>query len=452
MQAVSVIVRRIEPSEWRLVRELRLRALRDAPSAFSSTVEEELERTDDWWVASAERLAWFIAADTSSTPPGAAGIVAVLRATSEDPDVRSLISMWVAPPYRGTGTAGALVDAAAWWAGQDGASVLSLGVAEPNRRAVRFYERVGFVATGDSRPLRRDPTTLAIEMRLPLRTAAEPEGPARLRFAPSPAGDLHVGHVRIAVLTRILTEQQRGTFFVRLENTDRAKEVPGSRAAIISDLRWLGLLGAEPPHDQADLTASHGAALSQLEASGHIYRDGEALRFRIPTSGTMEWDDLVRGHVVVRNEDLDDPVLVRSSGSPTFYLASTVDDIDDRITHLIRAEPLLRATAKQAHIWRALGATPPQAGHVPLVTGPRGSPVKVGSAAASVPALRERGISATAMLVYLAMPEAASSKTPIGSIDEIVGRLDLRRLPRRPTTFDLRALDLLNRRLHRLDG
>jgi glutamyl-tRNA synthetase len=170
---------------------------------------------------------------------------------------------------------------------------------------------------------------------------------ARLRFCPSPAGKLHVGHVRNAVFTWILARQVGGDYFVRFENTDRAKEVPGASQAIVEDLEWLGLLGTEPPHDQANMTDSYRAALERLASAGHTYRDGNAVRFRTPTGGTLTWDDLVRGQVSVRNDDLDDPVLVRSSGEPTFYLASTVDDMDDGITHVLRPDVTLRITATQ---------------------------------------------------------------------------------------------------------
>lgn len=148
-------------------------------------------------------------------------------------------------------------------------------------------------------------------MRLALRRA-------RLRFAPSPAGDLHVGHVRAAVLTWVLARQLSGDYFVRFENTNEAKEVAGSRAAIVADLDWLGLLGTGPTHEQAVMTETHRAALECMAAAGHTYTDGGAVRFRTPSGGTVGWDDVFRGPVAVRNDDLGDPVLVRSSGTPTF--------------------------------------------------------------------------------------------------------------------------------------
>ena len=252
------------------------------------------------------------------------------------------------------------------------------------------------------------------------------------------------------MLTWILARQLDGDYFVRFENPDQAKEVPGAREIIVDDLGWLGLLGPEPPHDQSEMTDSYRVALGQLASAAHSYRDDEAVRFRLPPEGTVGWDDLVRGKVAVRNDDLRDPVLVRTSGQPTFYLASTVDDIDDLVSHVLRPEVALRMTATQIHLWRALGAEPPRVGHTPPVVGAGGRPIRIGTADATVRALRGQGLSPTAVLMYLAMPATASWKAPPNSVDEIVARLDLSRLPRRPVKFDLRALQLLDRRYRSL--
>lgn len=427
---MAVIIR--SGAEWRVVRDVRLRALREAPYAFGSTFADEHVRDDAWWIATSGRLAWFVATD-GDVP---VGLIAGLP-SSGDGRTRDVISLWVAPAYRRAGTAQALVRAVRRWASGDGATALTARVSDRNDPARRLFEKLGFAPTGRTEPLRSDPTATSVELHLAL--------PARLRFAPSPAGDLHVGHVRSAVLTWVLAGQLGGDYFVRFENTDRAKEVVGSRQGIVADLEWLGLLGTTAPRDQAGLTDAHRAALDALD--GHLYRDDGAVRFRVPAQGTVEWDDLVRGPVAVHNEDLDDPVLVRSSGAPTFYLASTVDDVNDGITHLVRSEGLVRATAKQVHIWRALGVEPMRVGHVPRVVGAQSAPVRTGGTPFTIRALRERGISAAAVVVYLAMPETASWMSPPSAVEEIVDRIHLRRLPRRPTTFDLRALETLNRRV-----
>ena len=431
------MIRRLAPGEWQLLRTVRLHALEDAPYAFGSSFAEEVGRGDDWWRASTTRLAWFVATTGPSVVP--VGLVAGLPAAIDDPDARAVISMWVDAPHRGKGVAALLLDVVERWARAEGATALVLRVSDRNERAARFYVRRGFVPTGDAEPLRSDPSALAVEMRLTLPRA-------RLRFAASSSGDLHVGHVRNAVLTEVLARQLSGSCFVRFEDTDEAKRVVSSRAAILADLEWLGLVGPEAPRDQLELTDVHREALEVLANAGWTYRDGSAMRFRIPADGSEEWDDMVRGRVAVRNGEIGDPVLVRSSGRPTFHLASTVDDIADAVTHIVRIVPMLRVTAAQRHIWRALGARPPAVGHAPPVSGPGGSPLRVGTGEGTIRSLRELGISPVALLIYLAMPQAASWKVPPVSLDEIVDDVELRGLPRRPFIFDPAALERLNRR------
>jgi ribosomal protein S18 acetylase RimI-like enzyme len=164
MSAMGLIVRRVGPSDWRLVRDVRLRALSDAPYAFGSTFKEEVGRDDSFWRISADRLAWFVALDASEP----AGVIAVLPPESDGPDRFEIISTWVAVDHRGTGVGDALMTAAREWATAASATALTLSVTEGNQPAHRFYERLGFRSTGRRRPLRSDPTVMALEMRLPL--------------------------------------------------------------------------------------------------------------------------------------------------------------------------------------------------------------------------------------------------------------------------------------------
>jgi GNAT superfamily N-acetyltransferase len=420
---VAPTIRPLTPGEWSLLRDIRLQALGDAPYAFGSTYAEERGYDDDRWINMATRLQWWLAGS-------GLGIVAALP--RDEPQV---ISMWVAPSQRATGLATRLLHTVERWARARHAGALRLRVSDRNPRARAFYERYGFIATGDSEPLRSNPAAAAVELRLALR-------PARLRFAPSPIGELHAGHVRFAALTSLLARQVSGEYFVRLEATDRAREVPGAAAAIAADLARLGLLDG-PLHEQRDMTGVHRSVLSRLDA--HLYDDAGAIRFRTPTDGTVGWDDLARGRVTVNNRDLDDPVLVRSDGSPTFFLASTAEDVDDGITHAVRTTPMLRLSAVQHHIWRALDTAPPRVGHVPLVVDARGVPLRVGRTDATVAALC-REVGASALVVYMAHPAAASLKVPPSSLDELVDVIDFARLPRRPFVFDRAALQRLNSR------
>jgi glutamyl-tRNA synthetase len=151
----------------------------------------------------------------------------------------------------------------------------------------------------------------------------------------------------------------------------------------------------------------------------------------------------------VANADLGDPVLVRRDRTPTFFLASSVDDAVDGVTHLVRPDPMRRLMAQQIHIWRCLGYPPPRIGHIPLVTAANRAPLRTGQTDFTIAALRARGISADALVMYLAMPKTASWKIPPTGPGDIVSSVDLGRVSRRPFTFDLRAVELLSRRLAR---
>jgi ribosomal protein S18 acetylase RimI-like enzyme len=439
MGDVAVVVRRLGASEWPLLRAVRLRALADAPDAFGSTFDAEAGRSDEWWAASASNLAWFVAT-AGAGGDDQVGLVAGLP-PGEEPDSRSVISMWVAATHRGRGVAVALLDAVERWARADGATALCLRVSDRNARAQRFYARQGFAPTGEREPLHSDPTANALGMRRDLR-------PARLRFAPTSSVELHAGHARNAVLTWVLARQLSGAYFVRFEDTDLAKAAGGTRDEVLEDLDWLGLAGTGPPAVQCELADAHRSALEVLTSAGLTYRDGAAIRFALPADGSEDWDDVILGRISVRNDQLQDPVLLRSSGAPTFVLASTVDDIVDAVTHLVRVDGMLRVTAVQRHIWRALDAVPPVTAHAAaLVARGGGAPLRAGRTDATIRALRDRGVRPEAVLLYLAMPQTASWKRPPAGLGEIIDQIDLRRLPHHPYTFDVGALDRLNRRV-----
>jgi GNAT superfamily N-acetyltransferase len=410
--------------------------LADTPDAFGSTYAAEVGRAREWWTESATRLAWFIA----DTGDGAAvGLVAGV-APSDATAAREVISMWVAAHCRGRGVATALLDAVERWARAGGATALLLRVSDRNVRARRFYARQGFVPTGDVEPLRSDPSALALQMRRELPRA-------RLRFAPRSAGHLHPGHVRAAVLTYAVSRPLSGDYFVRFEDTNLAAVDEQGRQGTCGDLAWLGLLGDETPHQQHELTDAHRSALARL--ASHTYRDGAAVRLRLPGEAE-EWDDLALGRVCVRCADISDPVLTRSDGSPTFFLASTVDDVVDRVTHLVRIDSMVRATAVQRAVWRALDVAPPCTAHIPVLRSHAGAPLRARGAPVTIPALRARGVRPEALLLYLAMPKTASSKHPPPNLAAVLDQIDLRWLPRRPHVFDLGSLARLSRRLDRL--
>jgi len=174
----------------------------------------------------------------------------------------------------------------------------------------------------------------------------------------------------LALLTWVLARRLEARYFVRFESTDQDRELDGARERIVADLQWLGLAGDEPPRDQSVMTESLERSVDLLRQRRLVYDDGGAVRFACPKDGCAQWDDLVLGPISVANRDLSDPVLIRSSGAPTFFLASTVDDVSDGVTHILRPDSQSRLTAAQIHIWRGLDARPPAVGHVPAMVEP----------------------------------------------------------------------------------
>lgn len=157
-------VRQLTSSEWRLLRTVRLRALRDAPHAFGSSFAEEVAKDEAWWTTTTGSMAWFVADDGEIV----VGMVASLAPTARAPRRCCVISMWVAPEWRGTSTAWDLLDSVAGWARRQGVEELELGVSESNERARRFYQRAGFTPTGTREPLRSNPSMFTMTMRLAL--------------------------------------------------------------------------------------------------------------------------------------------------------------------------------------------------------------------------------------------------------------------------------------------
>src|SRR5262245_22362549 len=194
----------------------------------------------------------------------------------------------------------------------------------------------------------------------------------RARMAPSPTGFLHIGNVRTALFNWLFARHEGGEFRLRIENTDTSREVAESTSQIQESLRWLGLHWDGPVTFQLDRAERCRAEARRLVDEGKAYEDEGAVRFRMPDEGTTGWGDLVLGPVEVRNETLDDLVLLRSDGRPTYNFASPVEDWLDGITHVIRGSDHVPNTPKQIQILRALGSEIPTYAHVPSVLGEDG--------------------------------------------------------------------------------
>ena len=267
----------------------------------------------------------------------------------------------------------------------------------------------------------------------------------RVRMAPSPTGFLHIGGVRTFLFNWLFARGRGGECLLRIENTDTSREVAASVEQIQSSLRWLGIDWDGDVTFQLDRLERCQQEARRLVDEGHAYEEEGAIRFRMPDEGTTAWDDAVKGRIEFPNEQLEDLVLVRSDGRPTYNFASPVEDWLDGITHVIRGDDHVSNTPKQIHVLRALGAEPPVYAHVPNVFGEDGKKLSKRHGAVSVDEFREAGYIAPALMNFLALLGwAPDGETTIMSRDELTERFSLERVGASPATFDYAKLDWMN--------
>jgi glutamyl-tRNA synthetase len=267
----------------------------------------------------------------------------------------------------------------------------------------------------------------------------------RVRMAPSPTGFLHIGNVRTALFNWLYARHHGGEFKLRIENTDTSREVAEAVDQIQGSLRWLGLDWDGPHTFQLDRMDDCRKVAEQLVAEGKAYEDEGAIRFRMPDEGTTAWDDVVRGRIEFPNEKLEDVVLVRSDGRPTYNFASPMEDVWDEITHVIRGDDHVSNTPKQINLIRAVGAEPPVYAHVPSVFGMDGKPLSKRHGAVTVEEFRNAGYVAPALVNFLALLGwAPDGETTIMSRDELIERFSLERVQPSPAAFDFQKLDWMN--------
>ena len=267
----------------------------------------------------------------------------------------------------------------------------------------------------------------------------------RVRMAPSPTGFLHIGNVRTFVFNWLFARGQGGECRLRIENTDTAREVFEATEYIQESLRWLGLDWDGPVTFQLDSIEHCQQVARRLVDEGKAYEDEGAIRFRMPDEGVTAWDDVVLGRVEVRNEELEDMVILRSDGRPLYNFASPLEDVQDGITHVIRGVDHVSNTPKQIQLLEALGAPIPVYGHVPNVMGADGKKLAKRHGATGIGEFREDGYLADALLNFLALLGwSYDDKTTIMSRDELVERFTLERVGSSPAIFDYAKLDWLN--------
>jgi len=304
----------------------------------------------------------------------------------------------------------------------------------------------------------------------------------RTRFAPSPTGYLHVGGARTALFSWLYARKHGGTFILRIEDTDLERSTAESVDAILQGMTWLGLEYDEGPFFQTHRFPRYREVIADMLKDGSAYhcyctkerldalraeqmarkekprydgrcRDGVAnpppdippvVRFRNPPDGAVVVEDLIRGRVVVENRELDDLIIARSDGTPTYNFTVVVDDMDMRISHVIRGDDHLNNTPRQINVMRALGFTPPVYAHVPMILGPDGARLSKRHGAVSVMQYREDGYLPEALLNYLVRLGWSHGDQEVFSVEEMIRLFDVTDVHSAAAAFDPQKLTWLN--------
>jgi glutamyl-tRNA synthetase len=264
-------------------------------------------------------------------------------------------------------------------------------------------------------------------------------------MAPSPTGLLHIGVTRTFLFNWLFARARDGEILLRIENTDTSREVAEATEQIQRSLLWLGIDWDGDVRFQLDRMEDCERLARRLLDEDKAYEDEGAIRFRMPDEGTTGWDDVIRGRVEVPNETVEDVVLIRSDGRPTYNFASPVEDMLDGITHVIRGQDHISNTPKQIQILRALGAEPPVYAHAPDVLGTDGKKLSKRHGAQSVEDFRERGYIPEALINFLArLGWAYDDKTEVYSREDLLKFFSLERVSPSPAVFDYEKLAWLN--------
>jgi glutamyl-tRNA synthetase len=303
----------------------------------------------------------------------------------------------------------------------------------------------------------------------------------RTRFAPSPTGFLHVGGARTALFCYLQSRHEQGVFILRIEDTDLERSTPESVQAILDGMEWLGLDYDEGPFYQTQRFDRYAEVVKGLLEEGKAYpcycskeriealreeqmkqglkprydghcRDGAepapgvkpVVRFRNPQDGDVSWEDLVRGRISISNSELDDLVIARPDGSPTYNFTVVVDDVDMAVSLVIRGDDHINNTPRQINIYRALGADLPDFAHVPMILGDDGARLSKRHGAVGVMQYRDDGYLPQALLNYLVRLGWSYGDQEIFSREEMIAYFDIRDVNRKAAAFNTDKLDWLN--------
>jgi glutamyl-tRNA synthetase len=313
----------------------------------------------------------------------------------------------------------------------------------------------------------------------------DPDAQVRTRFAPSPTGFIHLGNIRSALFPWAFARRHRGTFILRVEDTDTQRSTPEAVEAILGAMQWLGLDYDEGPYYQMQRMERYRSVLADMVERGLAYRcyttpeeldqlraeqmargekpryDGRwrpenavglkpppgvapVIRFKNPVSGTVAWDDAVKGRIAIDNAELDDLVIARADGTPTYNFCVVVDDLDMRITHVLRGDDHVNNTPRQINIIRALGAEPPVFAHLPTVLTPDGEKLSKRHGAKSVLQYRDEGYVPEAVVNYLARLGWSHGDAEIFDREQLIEWFDLEGLSSSPGRFDPDKLRWVN--------
>ncbi len=266
----------------------------------------------------------------------------------------------------------------------------------------------------------------------------------RVRFAPSPTGYLHVGGARTALFNWLYARHAGGQFLLRIEDTDKARSTDEHTRVILDGLTWLGLDWHEEPVFQGARVTRHQEMADKLLAAGKAYIEEGAIRFRLPP-GEIAWDDAVHGRISFQGEDIKDFVILRSDRTPIYNFAVVVDDVDMRITHVLRGDDHISNTPKQIALYRALGAALPVFGHVPMIHGPDGKKLSKRHGATAVGDYQHMGILPAAMRNFLALLGwSPGGDREIMTLDEMIALFSFEGIQKKPAIFDMTKLEWMN--------
>ena len=274
----------------------------------------------------------------------------------------------------------------------------------------------------------------------------------KLRIAPSPTGELHIGNARTALFNWLYARNNNGKFLVRIDDTDTERSTPEYEKNIIDNLSWLGIdwdegyeIDSSNTYKQSDRFTRYEEVANNLLNEGIAYEDDGAIRFKVEKNNVISFQDYVRGDMEFSTNDIEDFVILRTDKTPTYHLASTVDDIDYEITIVARGEDILSSTPKHIMLMEALNAKIPDFCHLPLLFGPDGKKLSKRHGDTSVTSFREKGILPEAMFNYMSiLGWSPGNDLEIFNKDFAISNFDLKNVLGNPAIFDTKKLLWMN--------